>query len=110
MLSNYVIGLGCFAKVACRDAVLCSRLGSKSVLASLSRFPAALSTAQYAQAAVPKVSFKKFEPEPVEHHDIRNERLNRPLSPHLSIYQIQLTTLLSITHRTSGKLKPNECT
>lgn len=27
---------------------------------------------------------------------------NRPLSPHLQIYQLQLTSVLSITHRISG--------
>ncbi|XP_011875182.1 PREDICTED: succinate dehydrogenase cytochrome b560 subunit, mitochondrial-like [Vollenhovia emeryi] len=37
-----------------------------------------------------------------ETHDEKNIRLKRPLSPHLSIYQIQLTTVLSISHRTTG--------
>lgn len=37
-----------------------------------------------------------------ESHDEKNMRLKRPLSPHLSIYQIQLTAFLSITHRTTG--------
>ncbi|KAH0945307.1 hypothetical protein HN011_004415 [Eciton burchellii] len=37
-----------------------------------------------------------------ETHDEKNMRLKRPMSPHLSIYQIQLTSLLSITHRTTG--------
>ncbi|XP_011161319.1 succinate dehydrogenase cytochrome b560 subunit, mitochondrial [Solenopsis invicta] len=37
-----------------------------------------------------------------ESHDEKNMRLKRPLSPHLSIYQVQLTTVLSITHRTTG--------
>lgn len=37
-----------------------------------------------------------------ESHDERNMRLKRPMSPHLSIYQIQLTSLLSVTHRTTG--------
>ncbi|KOB66293.1 Succinate dehydrogenase C [Operophtera brumata] len=80
----------------------CSRLGSNSVLASISRFPATLSTAKYAQAAGPKVTFKKYEASKDEHHDIRNERLNRPLSPHLTIYEYQLTSMLSITHRITG--------
>lgn len=31
-------------------------------------------------------------------------RLKRPLSPHLTIYQIQLTAFLSITHRTTGMI------
>lgn len=37
-----------------------------------------------------------------ETHDDKNFRLNRPMSPHLSIYKPQLTTILSITHRGTG--------
>jgi len=37
-----------------------------------------------------------------ESHDEKNMRLKRPLSPHLSIYQPQLTWVLSGTHRTTG--------
>nr|XP_012139786.1 PREDICTED: succinate dehydrogenase cytochrome b560 subunit, mitochondrial-like [Megachile rotundata] len=37
-----------------------------------------------------------------ETHDEKNMRLKRPMSPHLTIYQVQLTSLLSITHRTTG--------
>ncbi|XP_076624235.1 succinate dehydrogenase cytochrome b560 subunit, mitochondrial [Colletes latitarsis] len=37
-----------------------------------------------------------------ETHDEKNARLKRPMSPHLSIYQVQLTSFLSITHRTTG--------
>ncbi|KAK6641303.1 hypothetical protein RUM44_013012 [Polyplax serrata] len=37
-----------------------------------------------------------------EGHDERNMRLCRPQSPHLTIYQIQLTSTLSITHRFTG--------
>lgn len=37
-----------------------------------------------------------------ESHDEKNMRLKRPLSPHLTIYQVQLTALLSVTHRTTG--------
>ena len=32
----------------------------------------------------------------------KQKALNRPLSPHLSIYKPQMTTVLSITHRTTG--------
>lgn len=32
----------------------------------------------------------------------KNRRLNRPLSPHLSIYKPQITSMLSITHRITG--------
>ncbi|XP_076656384.1 succinate dehydrogenase cytochrome b560 subunit, mitochondrial [Halictus rubicundus] len=39
-----------------------------------------------------------------ESHDEKNMRLKRPMSPHLTIYQIQLTAALSITHRTTGMI------
>lgn len=32
----------------------------------------------------------------------KNNKLNRPMSPHLSIYKPQLTTTLSILHRATG--------
>merc|ERR1712150_440769 len=32
----------------------------------------------------------------------KNKRLNRPLSPHLTIYKPQMTSMLSITHRGTG--------
>lgn len=74
------------------------------MLGNLSRFPTLLSSAQYAQAAAgaPKLTFKKYEPPLQEHHDVKNARLSRPLSP-VIIYQPQLTTILSITHRISGE-------
>lgn len=37
-----------------------------------------------------------------ETHDEKNDRLKRPMSPHLTIYQRQLTSMLSITHRGTG--------
>eukprot|EP01137_Pigoraptor_chileana_P035193 Opistho-2@28874 len=32
----------------------------------------------------------------------KNALLNRPMSPHLTIYKLQLTSMLSITHRGTG--------
>lgn len=32
----------------------------------------------------------------------KNKRLNRPVSPHLTIYKFQITSVLSITHRATG--------
>merc|ERR1739846_17358 len=32
----------------------------------------------------------------------KNKRLQRPMSPHLTIYKPQMTTMLSITHRGTG--------
>jgi succinate dehydrogenase (ubiquinone) cytochrome b560 subunit len=37
-----------------------------------------------------------------ESFDEKNLRLNRPQSPHLTIYKPQLTSMLSITHRGTG--------
>ncbi|XP_014211289.1 succinate dehydrogenase cytochrome b560 subunit, mitochondrial [Copidosoma floridanum] len=37
-----------------------------------------------------------------ESHDEKNMRLKRPLSPHLTIYQVQLTSMLSVSHRATG--------
>lgn len=37
-----------------------------------------------------------------ESHDERNMRLKRPLSPHLTVYKFQITSVLSITHRFTG--------
>ncbi|XP_020280436.1 succinate dehydrogenase cytochrome b560 subunit, mitochondrial-like [Pseudomyrmex gracilis] len=48
------------------------------------------------------VSNPSREQQVCESHDEKNMRLKRPLSPHLSIYQVQLTTLLSVTHRATG--------
>ncbi|KAK0079190.1 hypothetical protein PV325_001609 [Microctonus aethiopoides] len=45
---------------------------------------------------------ERFAVEVCETHAQRNERLKRPLSPHLTIYKLQLTTTLSITHRATG--------
>uniref|UniRef100_A0A336M2H0 CSON010823 protein n=1 Tax=Culicoides sonorensis TaxID=179676 RepID=A0A336M2H0_CULSO len=38
----------------------------------------------------------------VESHDEKNDRIGRPLSPHLTIYKFQLTSILSISHRFAG--------
>merc|ERR1712038_1656377 len=32
----------------------------------------------------------------------KNDRLKRPMSPHLTIYKMQMTSILSITHRFTG--------
>ncbi|XP_036150256.1 succinate dehydrogenase cytochrome b560 subunit, mitochondrial-like [Monomorium pharaonis] len=37
-----------------------------------------------------------------ETHDEKNKRLKRPMSPHMTIYQVQLTWMLSLSHRTTG--------
>ncbi|KAL4707606.1 hypothetical protein ACJJTC_001651 [Scirpophaga incertulas] len=82
----------------------CGRQGIKSLLSNttkLSGMQGILNHAQFA-SAVPKITYKKFESTKEEHYDIRNENLKRPMSPHLTIYSPQLTSMLSITHRTAG--------
>ena len=37
-----------------------------------------------------------------EAYEDRNRRLNRPLSPHLSIHKLQNNMLMSISHRAAG--------
>lgn len=32
----------------------------------------------------------------------KNKQLNRPMSPHLSVYKLQLTSTLSVSHRITG--------
>lgn len=39
-----------------------------------------------------------------EGYDERNMRVGRPMSPHLTIYKPQLTSMLSITHRGTGNI------
>ncbi|KAL1138723.1 hypothetical protein AAG570_008785 [Ranatra chinensis] len=41
-------------------------------------------------------------PPEVMSHDVKNMKLNRPMSPHLSIYKPQLTSMMSISHRATG--------
>lgn len=41
--------------------------------------------------------------EPKETYDEKNMRLGREMSPHLTIYKFQLTSVLSISHRFTGK-------
>ncbi|CAL4152708.1 unnamed protein product, partial [Meganyctiphanes norvegica] len=40
--------------------------------------------------------------QPKEDFWLKNERLKRPMSPHLTIYKPQVTSMLSITHRGTG--------
>lgn len=43
-----------------------------------------------------------YRPPPIENHDEKNMRIGRPQSPHLSIYAIQLTSVLSALQRITG--------
>lgn len=37
-----------------------------------------------------------------DNHDLKNEAIGRPLSPHIMIYKFPLPAVLSITHRCTG--------
>ncbi|KFM78486.1 Succinate dehydrogenase cytochrome b560 subunit, mitochondrial, partial [Stegodyphus mimosarum] len=66
------------------------RQNIKQILSSMSAFN---STLPFNTSAVIQTGETFFE---------KNERLKRPLSPHLSIYKLQLTSILSVTHRFTG--------
>ncbi|KAK2756462.1 hypothetical protein FQN54_005355 [Arachnomyces sp. PD_36] len=73
---------------------------------SVSRFasPAAIATGKYTQfRPAATTSNPTASPDPSNPNQIlAAQRLNRPVSPHLSIYQPQLTWYLSIFHRMTG--------
>ncbi|XP_041979734.1 succinate dehydrogenase cytochrome b560 subunit, mitochondrial-like [Aricia agestis] len=82
---------------------ICGRLGGSSLLGNLEKLRSGITKVQYT-TAMPKIVLKKYEEPAPEHHDDRNIRLARPLSPHLTIYKFQLPAVLSITHRASGMM------
>lgn len=75
--------------------MLCQRAAFNKV--SAYRYP---NTFQGLRCITMKVVRK--EPEPNESYDEKNMRLNREMSPHLTIYKFQLTSMLSISHRITG--------
>lgn len=80
-----------------------TRLLNKQLLVAVNRIPAAITSANYAQAA-PKITYKPYVPPPVENYDDKNARTKRPMSPHLTIYAPQMTSLMSGTHRVGGMI------
>lgn len=80
--------------------VLCGRsLAMHHLNSSLSR------NMMFSTTACQNVTLKVVPAPPADNlgHDERNAKLKRELSPHLTIYKPQLTSMLSITHRFSGK-------
>merc|ERR1719430_2402849 len=69
---------------------LLARLGSPACLPSVQ----AMATMKPISPEAHKVSQSEFW--------AKNAALKRPISPHLTIYKFQLTSILSITHRMSG--------
>jgi len=76
---------------------LSKSIGSIRANQSLHRLLPALQTRNV--VLVPSTTYKKRQNE--THHE-KNVRLQRHISPHLSIYKFQLTSVLSITHRFTG--------
>jgi len=75
---------------------LCLRLASRSVAANCSSriLQKSLLTTSSRSWAIQQYSAEEWER--------KNEKMGRPLSPHLTIYKFQLTSMLSITHRATG--------
>eukprot|EP00127_Corallochytrium_limacisporum_P000860 Clim_evm3s28 gene=Clim_evmTU3s28 len=69
-----------------------------------------LQTSGLARAGTQRTAMQFFRAAATQsQHDIynkpffeKNEKLGRPMSPHLTIYSPQVTSMLSITHRLSG--------
>ncbi|XP_037558371.1 succinate dehydrogenase cytochrome b560 subunit, mitochondrial [Dermacentor silvarum] len=59
-------------------------------------------TASPAACFAPMSAMSPKQAEVTEHFFKKNKSLKRPLSPHLSIYAPQMTSMLSLTHRATG--------
>ena len=55
-----------------------------------------------ASFTIKNVEVNNSKPQTGENFETKNKRLNRPLSPHLTIYKVQATSFLSISHRITG--------
>lgn len=77
---------------------LCLRLASRRP-AVLLRQQVQLARAACLTTSAPASAIQKYS---AEEWEKKNERMGRPMSPHLSIYKFQLTSMLSITHRATG--------
>lgn len=75
---------------------LCLRLATRSIAATRSSqlLQRSLLTTSSKQWAIQQYSAEEWEK--------KNEKMGRPMSPHLTIYKFQLTSMLSITHRATG--------
>ncbi|XP_077524538.1 succinate dehydrogenase cytochrome b556 subunit-like isoform X1 [Amblyomma americanum] len=74
------------------------RLSNRASAVSLLRPATALPTACLA----PMSGMSPKQAAATEHFFSKNKSLKRPLSPHLSIYAPQMTSMLSLTHRATG--------
>lgn len=85
---------------------MCGRtLGQSLRLAAVASGNSSAPLAFAPSAAVRCVSLKVVQPAGASTlgHDERNMALGREMSPHLTIYKPQLTSMLSITHRFMGE-------
>jgi len=82
--------------------MLSTRLARQSCLLS-SKIPSVLPLTQ-SMATMKPISAEKLLISRTEFW-AKNKALNRPMSPHLTIYKFQLTSVLSITHRMTGLIQ-----
>ena len=78
-----------------RNFILISRKNEKSFQYFLRVLPSST------MSSIKAISPQEHEISREEYWE-KNKRLNRPLSPHLTIYKPQMTSMLSITHRGTG--------
>ncbi|KAL1970887.1 hypothetical protein VTN77DRAFT_2721 [Rasamsonia byssochlamydoides] len=75
---------------------------SSALASSMAKFasPAAVATGRYMQIRPTSSTTNTTDPTKI----LAQQRLNRPVSPHLSIYRPQITWYLSALHRITGSL------
>lgn len=61
-----------------------------------------LTKAQWTRAVVTTSSVCAMKAQSAEDYWAKNKRLRRPVSPHLTIYKPQVTSMLSLSHRGTG--------
>lgn len=75
--------------------------GGQSVYSSR---PATLLSTQWTRALFTTPSATVMKTQSAEDYWTKNKRLRRPVSPHLTIYKPQITSMLSFSHRATGLL------
>ncbi|XP_042237871.1 succinate dehydrogenase cytochrome b560 subunit, mitochondrial-like [Homarus americanus] len=67
-----------------------------------SRHPTSLQGPQWSRALFTTPTITAMNNQTAEDYWAKNKRLRRPVSPHMTIYKPQITSMLSLSHRASG--------
>jgi len=84
--------------LGCRGLQVSSLLSSAKFSAGLNHAP----LSNYAMKGLTTSCAQNAQSAPAEDFFEKNKKLNRPMSPHLTIYKLQMTSALSLTHRATG--------